>query len=236
MRYMGSKAKLAKEILPIMLAEREGRQWVEPFVGGGNIIQFVEGARLGFDIHPYVIACLDAASKGWLPKETYSELDYKQAKTRMQSGDTSSIVEDGYIGFACCFGGTFFNTYARSKDTYGNPRDMANEQYRAALKQFPLLNGISFSCCSFETIELNELSLVYCDPPYKGTSKYTAGELNYDLFFEWCCSLVDKGHTVFVSEYEINHPRFKLVWEKQVKSSIRRSSSETRAERLYKVV
>jgi len=37
MKYMGSKTRIAKYILPIMLKERkEGQVWVEPFVGGGN--------------------------------------------------------------------------------------------------------------------------------------------------------------------------------------------------------
>lgn len=44
MKYMGSKRRVAKYILPIMLAERKPDQWwVEPFVGGGNMIDKVEG-------------------------------------------------------------------------------------------------------------------------------------------------------------------------------------------------
>lgn len=37
MKYMGSKNRIAKHILPIMLAEAEKNNittWVEPFVGG----------------------------------------------------------------------------------------------------------------------------------------------------------------------------------------------------------
>lgn len=41
MKYMGSKNRLAKEIMPIMLKERGQRTWVEPFVGGGNMIDKV---------------------------------------------------------------------------------------------------------------------------------------------------------------------------------------------------
>lgn len=36
MKYMGSKNRIAKEILPIILRDRKPNQWyVEPFVGGG---------------------------------------------------------------------------------------------------------------------------------------------------------------------------------------------------------
>ena len=44
MKYMGSKNRIAKHILPIMLAEAEKNgitKWVEPFVGGANLIDKV---------------------------------------------------------------------------------------------------------------------------------------------------------------------------------------------------
>lgn len=51
MKYMGSKARHAKELLPIILANRtEGQWYVEPFVGGANMIDKVNGNRIGADI------------------------------------------------------------------------------------------------------------------------------------------------------------------------------------------
>ena len=39
MKYLGSKNRIAKHILPIMLEHRKGNMcWVEPFVGGANTI------------------------------------------------------------------------------------------------------------------------------------------------------------------------------------------------------
>ena len=35
MKYLGSKARIAKYILPIMLKGNENKTWVEPFFGGG---------------------------------------------------------------------------------------------------------------------------------------------------------------------------------------------------------
>ena len=58
MKYMGSKNRIAKEILPIMLKERGQRTWVEPFVGGANMIDKVQGERIGADLNEYVIAYL----------------------------------------------------------------------------------------------------------------------------------------------------------------------------------
>jgi hypothetical protein len=44
MKYMRSKNRIAKHILPIMLAERKPWQWwVEPFVGGVNCLSEAVG-------------------------------------------------------------------------------------------------------------------------------------------------------------------------------------------------
>jgi DNA adenine methylase len=233
---MGSKARLAKHILPIMLAEREDRIWVELFCGAGNITQFVTGKRECYDLNEYVIACLDAASKGWMPKETYSEQDYAEAKLRYAQHDKSNLAEDGWIAFACSFGGVMFSNFARSKDSKGNDRLMSQEQYRYALKQFPLLRDVKFEHKDYRDIVINEPALIYCDPPYKSTTGYKVGGFNHDEFYEWCCNQVDNGHIVFVSEYYIEHPRFKCVFEKEQRSAVRRADGVINTERLYKVI
>ena len=49
MKYLPNKNKIAKYILPIMLKKQECRTWVEPFVGGANTIDRVNGNRIGND-------------------------------------------------------------------------------------------------------------------------------------------------------------------------------------------
>jgi len=60
---MGSKNRIAKYILPIMLAEAEKNNittWVEPFVGGGNMIDKVPESytRIGYDLNSHTIAAM----------------------------------------------------------------------------------------------------------------------------------------------------------------------------------
>ena len=56
MKYMGSKNRHAKALLPIILKNRRDDQWyVEPFVGGFNMIDKVPGLRLANDSHYYLI-------------------------------------------------------------------------------------------------------------------------------------------------------------------------------------
>ena len=57
MKYMGSKARFAKDLLPIILKDRKEQQYyVEPFVGGCNIIDKVNGKRIASDSNKYLIA------------------------------------------------------------------------------------------------------------------------------------------------------------------------------------
>ena len=104
MKYMGSKNRIAKYILPIMLAERKPDQWwVEPFVGGANIIDKVQGKRIGADINPYVINALisirDCVSN--LPKTSkeFTEDDYRQLRK------SDDYKYKGYAGFAFSYSG-----------------------------------------------------------------------------------------------------------------------------------
>lgn len=54
---MGGKNRIVKELLPIILKDRQPNQWyLEPFVGGCNMIDKVEGNRIGNDANKYVIA------------------------------------------------------------------------------------------------------------------------------------------------------------------------------------
>ena len=65
MRYLGSKAKIAKDIVPIIQSYIDNNgieQYWEPFVGGANIIDKINcKVRVGTDIHPQLIALLQQA-------------------------------------------------------------------------------------------------------------------------------------------------------------------------------
>ena len=70
MKYMGSKARIAKHILPIMLEEAEKKgitTWVEPFNGGANMIDKVPNTfkRIGYDLNEYIIEMFKALQQGF---------------------------------------------------------------------------------------------------------------------------------------------------------------------------
>lgn len=66
-------------------------------------------------------------------------------------------------------------------------------------------------------------SLIYCDPPYKGTKEYNAAKksgFNSEDFWEWCTELTRKKHKVFVSEYTAPD-EWVCIWERGFSSSMR---------------
>ena len=62
MRYMGSKNRLSKELVPIINSyiTTGTKGYIEPFVGGANIIDKINcDNKFGFDIHKELIALLN---------------------------------------------------------------------------------------------------------------------------------------------------------------------------------
>lgn len=213
MKYMGSKARHAKEILPIILRGREENQWyVEPFVGGANTIDKVTGNRLASDINSYLIGMWNSVSNGWLPPQEFTESQYKDVKNNKDKYSQDIV---GYAGFALSYGGKWFGGWCR--DGQG-ARDYVAEAYRNATKQFSLLRGVEFTCSSYQDLEIPPKSLIYCDPPYKGTTKYK-DNFDHESFYNWCRQKQKEGHSVYVSEYDMTED-FKCVWSKIVNSSL----------------
>ena len=229
---MGSKNRIAKEILPIMLNEREERVWVEPFVGGANMIDKVQGQRIGADINPYLIDALIAIrdSVDDLPKNNhdFTESDYKQLRKN------DDYKYKGYAGFAFSYGGKWLGGWSRTDKTSIKQRDYVAESYRNAVNQSPLLQGIELITKNYLDLEIPENSLIYCDPPYEGATKYK-DDFNHSEFWQWCRNMASKGHIVFISEYKAPDD-FECVWEKEIVSSLTQDTGSKKAvEKLFKI-
>ena len=210
MKYMGSKRRIAKHILPIMLQHRsDGQTWVEPFVGGGNMIEKVTGDRIGADVNKWAIEGLISIRDhvDELPKSNreFTEEDYSRLKV------SDDYKHKGFAGFAYSFGSKWMGGWRRG-DGHRGSRDFVAEAYRGALRQHDLIQGVEFLVCSYSMLPpLPENSLIYCDPPYKGTTKYAIGSFDHDKFWQWCRDMSKAGHTVFVSEYSAPDD-FKCIW------------------------
>lgn len=229
MKYMGSKDRHAKDILPILMQHRvsDSVWYIEPFVGGANMIDKVTGNRFGADINTSLITLWKAVSEGWMPDAVYTESEYNIIK---QIKDPTNPLT-AYMGFALSYGGKWFGGWCR--DSQGK-RDYVGEAYRNALKQFPLLSGVRFANKSYNDLHIpsNLGCIIYCDPPYKGTTKYK-DDFDHDKFYSWCIEQRCAGHHIYISEYDMPS-EFKCVWEKAVSSSLAKDTgSKTAVERLF---
>lgn len=244
MKFMGSKERLSKKILPIILDGREDGQWyVEPFGGGANTIDKVDGNRLYSDVNECLSRCLEELSKGWIPPEEISREFYSECREKFKTGgyseDEMHLI--GYVGVNGSYGGRWFDGgYAGVSTTkLGTQRNYPLEAWRNVMAQAPSLTGCSFTYGDYKDLTIPESSIVYCDPPYSNTKEYITAKksgFSSEEFWDWCRELVTKGHKVFVSEYAAPSD-FSPVWEASVKSSLSANGvvgeSKTSVERLF---
>lgn len=69
---------------------------------------------------------------------------------------------------------------------------------RNVLKQVPFLKDVSFSCSEYTSITPYN-SLIYCDSPYQGTTKYK-DDIDYNEYWDWVGKM-SKNNIVLCSEY-----------------------------------
>lgn len=216
MKYMGSKSRIAKHILPIILENRtEGQYYVEPFVGGANLIQFVDGNRIGSDINHYVIALLKEMQNGFIPP--YLSRDEVSHIKDNKDAYPAHVV--AWAGIGCSYSGKWFGGYAGTVTTKnGSVRNYIQEAVNNLIIQSRKLTGCVFVSGSYLNIIYPEKSIIYFDPPYKGTEGYRI-KFCHETFYNHCRLKKSQGHTVFVSEYEMPED-FVEVWKLELSSSL----------------
>lgn len=229
---MGSKRRIAKEILPIILQNRTEDQWyVEPFCGGCNSLDKVTGNRIGNDINKYLIALLKEMQKDDFTLPFIGEEEYRQMKLNQHAYSDWVL---GYAGLQLSFGAKWFGGYRRDKKgVSGNENEMFqnNQAKNSILKQSPLLKNVVFYCVDYNDLSIPQNSIIYCDPPYKGTTEYK-DEFDHEKFWKWCKGMVYEGHQVFVSEY--NAPSDWIpIWQKEVTTGLDVTSTKKDIERLF---
>lgn len=239
MIYQGSKSRLARHILPIIqkcIDDNGIEMYVEPFVGGANMIDHIAcNRRAGTDINSELIALLKYMRKdpeiSIAPEhctfEHYS--DVREAR-KLRSGKYTPEYT-ALIGFFASYGGRYFDG-GYGRDSRGG-REIYAERLRSAREQAPLLSGIEFRAMDYKGWLGTENAVFYLDPPYRNTKSYGRGKISYDEFYIFCRRLADKNH-VFISEYSMPAD-FPCVWEAERKVLQRsdRKSAQTAVERLF---
>lgn len=241
MVYMGSKAKYASQIVPILQKEIDQLQtdtYIEPFVGGANIIDKISCKnRYGYDKSETLIAFLQQVERDFskIPKDGTREM-WDEGKAYVKDGiapTTMTLADIGAIEFlgSYCKGG-FPRGYAKPS---GN-RNYYKEAYMNVEKQAPNLAGIIFKCQKYWELDPEvKNAVIYCDPPYAGTKTYgyaKESKMDYAHFWNWVREL-SKNNSVFISEQTAPED-FEILWEQVATRTMNKDNNFKAVERLFK--
>lgn len=231
MKYMGSKKRLQKFIAPIindLIIKNDISLYIEPFVGGANMIESIKCERkVGFDNNIYLMALLsyvvDKGLKG-LPREITRE-HYVEVRNSFNKKDFKySNYYIGYIGFMASYNGRFFDGgYSGHKvieKGRAGTRDFIRQTINNLEKQIPSIKDVEFYYSEYPNMH-NELKnlLIYCDPPYQNTKKYgTSKNFDYEGFYNWVRKM-SKNNIVLVSEYQMPLD-FDTIWSRETKTNM----------------
>ena len=204
MRYMGGKSRIAKKIRE-HLVSHGATKYVEPFVGGGAVLTAVAKDFkfiLAADAHADLIGMYQAIQDGsFTPPETVTEEEYRALK------DSDPSPLRAFAAFGASFGGKEWGGYGRSKGAREDRGGVAAETRRSldkSAKAGMFDSHVVFRASSVFTLDLpDDLTdtVIYCDPPYDGTTGYRTVSFDtakaWDLYRSWA----DRGAHVYVSEY-----------------------------------
>lgn len=236
MKYVGNKNRISKQIAPIIQSYIDGmgnkcNGYWEPFVGGANMIDKIKCAhKYGNDSHKYLIALLQHISQTTndLP-DTITKDEYDAVRVNL---DVYPNWYVGLVGFCASYNGKWWGGYANGvKTKIGTVRNYTDEAIRNLKKQSPNLKDVEFFCGNYAYFSSNRL-VIYCDPPYRDTTKYATGDFDYDKFYSWCKEMA-KTNTVLISEYWMPDDGFECIWHGNLKCTLDKASRSDKVEKLF---
>jgi DNA adenine methylase len=242
MKYLGSKQRIINDILPIMLEKIDEKSaFVDAFCGGCSVIENVPSQyrRIANDNNKYLIAMWKSLTNDkvfchHIEKEFYSKIR-DDAYGRTNNYDDDLV---GWVGFMASYNGRFVDAGYSGHNvigTNGKSRDYISENINNTLKQIPKLKGVEWQSGNYWEMEIPENSLIYCDIPYKNTKQYsTSKNFDYEKFYEWCKEMKNKGHTIFISEYNMPD-EFKCIWSKQITNAMHQTNTKKAVEKLFTI-
>lgn len=236
MKYVGSKNRLAKDLVPIIqkyIDDNHTENYMENFVGGANIIDKINCKnRYGSDIHKYLIALLKQAQRDTsVFPNTISKEEYYKVKNHKELYLNWYV---GLIGFCASYNSKWFGGYANNvKTKVGTVRNYTDEAIKNIIKQAPNLKDIHFECCDFRDVDKNIKGyVIYEDIPYKDTTKYATEQFSYEEFYDWC-RMMSQNNIVLISEYNMPDD-FECIWSKDLMCTLDKNSRTNKVEKLWK--
>lgn len=171
--------------------------------------------RIGCDIHKQLIALLQYAQEHEedLP-ERILEDEYKTVQNNKENYPDWYL---GLVGFCASFGAKYFGGYARDSKSDNSGKWSAGA-IKNLRKQLPQIREVKFRNERFQDLPLDKIKgyVIYCDIPYRGTTKYQTDDFPYEEFYEWV-KAASVNNVVLISEYSMPE-EFTCIWQKETKT------------------
>lgn len=235
MKYVGSKNKIAKYIVPILqkIINSNGIQkYIEPFCGGCNVIDKIKCNKLiAYDNDIIPISIFKHYTERpqdleILPNNLTKDFYYYIRDTKeFPDWYRSSILLFGSYN-SRVYGGCY-GAQAITKD--GNVRNYYQEAINNFQDQLKSLPKIKFSRRDYRKIKASK-SLIYCDPPYQEGIGYK-DNFYHEEFWNWVRKNLLKN-IIVVSENSAPED-FVCIWQQETTSSMNNRNKIDKVEKLF---
>lgn len=242
---MGSKSRIAKDIVPIIqgyIDENKCTKYIELFVGGANIIDKIGcNEKIGNDIQGSLISLLTYVQENKDLPNSITREEYSEVRSNPEKFDKWYV---GCVGFLASYNGRYFDggfaqagyektkSGSRFRDYYREAKD--NLLTQALNSRF---KDVIFQCADYkDCIDVYRPtgSVIYCDPPYKGTKQFSNSKnFNHDEFWDNMRKL-SNNNIVLISELEAPDD-FQCIWKQEVSRSIKSTDKSKVVEKLFKM-
>lgn len=196
MHYFGGKQRISTELAALInKIAKYYPIYIEPFVGSAAILcKINHRRRIASDANVALINMWRALSSGWVPPDQCTKELYLSIKA---AADITNPLT-AFVGIGCSYSGKWFGGFA--KDSSG--RNYCSNAKNSVMKKLNGLHGVTWLVGEYDSISYRGNAFVYCDPPYSGTTGYTAvGTFDSDKFWEFVRCLTRLNKMVLVSEY-----------------------------------
>lgn len=230
MQYMGGKMTIAKKIIETLDKTYEYERFVEPFAGMASLSRYTKAQNIylnDLDINIYTFL-KELHELGWQDLPDFVTEEEHKAANNLEPSRLKTFIKIG-----CSFGGMWRGVYAKRKATCkldDGVTNFARTTKNSCQVMYEALKDkdITFSNKDYSELEYKKTDLIYLDPPYNKTERFSVGKFDSQTFFNWMREMSANGYQVVCSEYAENLPDgAHIVWEKTIRQRMGNQATKT---------
>lgn len=252
--YMGSKRKIAADLIRYMANANPNAVHFYDLFGGGGAMSFAAlQSGLFYSVHynelnKAVVALLEKIRTDGVTDEFYQWID-RERFFELTKGDdwlaglaqTSWSFGNNQKGYlygpkvepvkrvahdeVMAAGGNAYRSEVLGK--LERLEHLERLQHLERLGNFESLQITNLDYRAVPISTLPEQTIIYCDIPYKGTAEYNHGGFDHEAFFEWCRQ---SPYKIYVSSYDAP---MNCVFELNHRSTLSATANNRVIERLF---